>query len=505
MHGGAEHPNREAHQSAATGGAHTERSAAVEETLALMAGGAAAGGPAAEPPSPPDPLRTPLQDYLDAEEPFFARFARAFKISHEHRYLVASQKGSMPIPILRHFKEGLDQIARDPFPVYLEPSEVTRAKIAAGYGARVDEIAIARNTTDAISQILNGLPWEQGDEILCSTLEYPNCVATVLRIASRHGLMVRQFGVPLRPGSAAEEVVESARRQIRPGRTKVMFFSCPAQPNGQRLPAQRLAKLAQEHGIVTVVDGAHYGGMFVPRLDEAGVDFWGISGHKWQCGPGGTGILYVRNARSAANPLPLPRFHLVRSGALDAPRDGSRPEGFDIGAALSLYGFPESADWRALGEACELWDAIGRERIQNYILALADYARGRITEQFGEGAMLQPVRDRELLSGIIAFNPFPLPGQRRDAKLCAEFQDRMLRGHGYHVGCGGLGDRGLTRPPDPEAAAFFDSCIPNRDPQTHAPAPADIPFRFGAPAWCRRSDFDELLSTCQKLVRLMTR
>jgi isopenicillin-N epimerase len=321
---------------------------------------------------------------LDREEPFFAEFAKLFTISREHKYLTASQKGSMPIPVTKRFKEGLDQIASDPFPVYLEPSEVTRAKIAKGYGARVDEIAIARNTTDAISQILSGIDWHQGDEILCSTLEYPNCVATVRRVPARFGVTIRQFGVPSRPDSEPEAIVDSARRGIRPGKTKAMFFSCPAHPNGILLPARRLASLAQHHGVITIVDGAHYGGMFDPRLDEIGIDFWGISGHKWQCGPGETGILYVRNALLPANSAPLPRFNLIRSGDLDAPTDGSRPAAFDIGAALSLYGFPESADWRALGESCAMWDHIGRERIQDYILALADYARQKLVAAFGE-------------------------------------------------------------------------------------------------------------------------
>ncbi len=438
---------------------------------------------------------------IDQEEAFFAEFAKSFIISHEHKYLVASQKGSMPIHVLRHFKEGLDQVAKDPFPVYLEPSEKTREKIAKGYGARRDEIAISRNTTDAITQILHGIDWHPGDELLCSTLEYPNCVATVRRVAGRFGLTIRQFGVPLKPDTAAEEIVDSARRQITPGKTKAMFFSCPTQPNGLALPARRLAKLAQEHGVITVVDGAHYGGMFDPRLDEMGIDFWGIAGHKWQCGPGGTGILYVRNAALPANPAPLPRFHLVRSGHLDAPTDGSRSDGFDIGAALSLYGFPESADWRALGEACEMWDRIGRERIQNYILGLADYARGKIIEAFGEEAMLQPCRDPELKSGIVAFNPFPEPKMRRDAAFCTAFQERILRECGYHVGCGGLGLKGLTRPPDPDAAAFFDNCLPNRDAVSNKPDPGDIPFRIGTPAWCRRADFDRFVSDCKDLVK----
>jgi len=450
------------------------------------------------------PVTIPRGDtLLDREEPFFAEFARLFTISDEHKYLATGQKGSMPIPVMKHFKEGLDQIAKDPFPVYLEPSEVTRAKIAKGYGARVDEIAISRNTTDAISQILSGIDWRHGDEILCSPLEYPNCVATIRRVAGRFEVKIRQFGVPERPDTEAEEIVVSAGRCIRPGKTKAMFFSCPAQPNGTFLPVRRLARLAQQNGVITIVDGAHYGGMFDPRLDEIGIDFWGISGHKWQCGPGGTGILYVRNALLPSNSTPLPRFNLIRSGDLDAPVDGSRPEDFDIGAALSLYGFPESADWRALGDSCEMWDDIGRERIQNYILALADYARDKIISAFGEQSLLQPCRDPELKSGIIAFNPFPKPEHRKDVKFCEEFQSRMFKMCGYRIGCGGLGRKGLTRDPDPDAAAFFDGCIPNRDPVTNKPVPGDIPFRFGTPAWCTRADFDRFVDDCRVVMKEM--
>jgi len=135
-------------------------------------------------------------------------------------------------------------------------------------------------------------------------------------VVGRWGLTTRKFGIPMTHDATAAEVVASIERQIKPGRTRVIYFSCPLQPNGQLMPAQRIAKLAQQYGITTVVDGAHYGGQFVPELNNTGIDFFGIAGRKWQCGPSGTGILYVRNAVRPANPTPLPRFHLVRSGDL---------------------------------------------------------------------------------------------------------------------------------------------------------------------------------------------
>lgn len=236
--------------------------------------------------------------FFSGEAPVFRAFAQQFSLDPKVVYLMAGQKGSQPISVRKRYQEGLDQTARDPFPVYLEPQATTRARIARSYGASVDEIAISRNTTDALSQILMGIEWQRGDEILVAPMEHPAGLAPVLRLSARFGVKIVQWGVPVHRAA----------------------------------------------GAITVVDGAHYGGMIEPRLDESGIDFWAISGHKWQCGPGGTGILYVRNRQHPANSTPLPRFHLIRSAATLIPLDGSRPADFDIGAALSSYGFPESAD-----------------------------------------------------------------------------------------------------------------------------------------------------------------
>ena len=48
--------------------------------------------------------------------------------------------------VLARMKEGLDHVARDPFPVYVEPSAKIRERIAAAYGTTTDQIAITRNT-----------------------------------------------------------------------------------------------------------------------------------------------------------------------------------------------------------------------------------------------------------------------------------------------------------------------------------------------------------------------
>ena len=447
-------------------------------------------------------LQADVASFFAAQEPFFKQLAQEFTLDPKVVYFMAAQKGSMPRAIVARYKEGLEQLARDPFPVYVEPSAKTRATIARCYGTTPDQIAITRNTTDALSLAFNGIEWKAGDELLMTPLEHPAGITLALRTAARHGVVIRQWGVPAHARVTVEEVLAAIERRIVPGRTKVIFFSSPLWPIGQRMPERRIAELAQKAGAITIVDGAHYNGMFDPRLDESGVDFFALCGHKWQNGPGGTGALYIRNRKLASNPTEPPRFHITRSQSRVVPFDGSRGS-WDIGEALSLYGFPESADWRALGEACEMWDKIGRQRIESWHLRLGDYFRDRIVAAFGEAAALGAQHDPALKSGIVAFNPFPTQAQRWTEKLNVDFRAQLLRDYGFRISGLGVGDNGLTRRPDPEAAAFPAGTIPNRHPETLAPAPMDHPQRVNACIWNNREQVDRFIAATQDLLRKM--
>ena len=133
----------------------------------------------------------------------------------------------MPASVRKRYHEGLDEIARDPYPAHLEPTATTRARIAHGYGASVDEIAISRNTTDALSQILMGIEWQRGDEILVTPMEHPAGLATVLSMSARFGVKIVQWGVPVERAATADEVVEAVRKRVRPGVTRADLFFQP--------------------------------------------------------------------------------------------------------------------------------------------------------------------------------------------------------------------------------------------------------------------------------------
>ena len=442
--------------------------------------------------------------YFAQEEPYFMQLAKdEFTLDPAVVYFMAAQKGSIPKSVMARYKEGLDQGARDPFPVYVQPSAAMRSAIATCYGTTSDQIAITRNTTDALSLAMNGIDWKAGDELLISPMEHPTGITLALRIAARYGVVIKQWGIPVGKDVTADEVVAALARRVNPGKTKVIFFSSPLWPTGMRLPERKIADIAQKAGAITVVDGAHYNGMIDPKLDETGIDFFGLCGHKWQNGPGGTGALYIRNKKLPANMTDLPRFHLTRSQSRDIPFDGSRGN-FDIGAALQFYGFPESADWRALTEACLMWDRIGRARIEQWHMKLGGYFVRQLAANFGDASILRPTKDPALQSGIVAFNPFATKEQRWDEKRNVDFRARMLREYGFRISGLGVGDNGLTRKPDPEAAAFPAGTIPNRDPASLAPAPMDHPQRVNACLWNNRAQIDNFCAATKDLVKKMT-
>jgi isopenicillin-N epimerase len=487
-------PDRRLFLAGLAAAALTPRGALAQATTTGKTGDAAATSGAT--------LTADMASYFAGEEPFFRTLAEEFTLDPKIVYFMAAQKGSMPKAVVARMKEGIDQLAADPFPVYVEPSKTTREKIAKAYGTSADQIAITRNTTDALTLALMGIEWKAGDELLMTPLEHPTGITIAHRIAGRYGVVLKQWGVPSGPDVTVDEVVAALERRVVPGKTKVIFFSSPLWPNGMRLPESRIAAIAQKAGAITVVDGAHYNGMFDPMLDETGIDFFALCGHKWQNGPGGTGLLYVRNKKLPANMTDLPRFHMLRTQSRAVPFDGSRGD-WDIGEALSLYGFPESADWRALGDSIAMWDRIGRKRIETWHVNLGDYFVKRLTEGFGADSILRPVRDPALKSGIIAFNPFPTKQGQMDEKLNVDFRARMLKEYGFRISGLGVGNNGLTRKPDAEAAAFPSGSIPNRDPASLAPMPMAHPQRVNACVWNNRSQIDNFVAATQDLVKKM--
>lgn len=173
--------------------------------------------------------------------------------------------------------------------------EPLRAKLAALGGVSPDEIAINRNTTEAINTVIFGLNLKAGDEVVLTKYDYPNMINAWRQRERRDGIVLKwlDFDIPM---ESDEEVIEKFRSAISP-RTKVFHITHMINWTGHIMPAKRLCTLARTNGIQSVVDGAHTFGHLDFKISDLGCDYFGTSLHKWLCAPFGTGMLYIRKQK----------------------------------------------------------------------------------------------------------------------------------------------------------------------------------------------------------------
>ncbi|MCG8594639.1 MAG: aminotransferase class V-fold PLP-dependent enzyme [Kiloniellales bacterium] len=378
-----------------------------------------------------------------SDRALFRKVRRAFVLDKNVTYMNVGTTGSMPRHVLRAYRRNNRLIAENPRE-NLGGTSAMRARIAPQFGCNPDELVISGNTTEGMCMSLNGVTLEAGDAIITTNHEHPAGIAPLALLRDRRGVAVIPVTLPVGTEQSAFDYVDLFAQAIADARARglnprMMVFSAPTFVTGTMLPIRMLADLAIAEGIYTLVDGAHASGMFDLDFHGLGIDFFAGSGHKWQCGPGGTGVWYIRN-QTDSNPLPLPRFYPTRTLVYDVfgsdvpVPDGDREPSsdYDVGLFNQSHGNPNYPANQALVDSCDFWTAIGRLRIEDHILGLSDYTKARIVDYWGIEALRCPKDDPELVSALTSFVPLnafaPTDGARS-----SEFVTRLREEYGFVV------------------------------------------------------------------------
>lgn len=332
-----------------------------------------------------------------------------FVLDPKQIYMNLGTTGTMPQRVLDNFNRYNYVIARHPMGFMDElgweigiPKQ--REKLGKQFGCTMDEISPSRNTTDALNSVLFGLQFEKGDEILLTHHEHASALSPLNILQDRLGVVLTEVEIPVLDLRNADQIVRAFDRKIT-ARTKAVVFSHIPYKTGVRLPAGALCRLARDHGLISIVDGAHCPGMIELDFHDMGCDFYAASGYKWQCGPGATGILYIRNHGDNLPKLWPQNSCLYQYFA--QPVDNDRSKIKDISGLFVLRGQENYPAFQAMLDACDLWEEIGRNRIEAYDCSLSSYLKKRIKAAFGDSVALFSPDIPELTSGITSFNPFP--------------------------------------------------------------------------------------------------
>jgi isopenicillin-N epimerase len=172
--------------------------------------------------------------------------------------------------------------------------ETARRRLAAEFGCDKEELAITRNSSEALQIAQNGIDLRAGDEVLTTEQDYGRMLTTWDQRARREGIKIVRVNFPV--PTTEDDLYQRLVGAITP-RTKVLHFCHITNLTGQQFPVKRLCQAARERGILSIVDGAHAFAHFPFTLADLDCDYYGTSLHKWLLAPHNTGFLYVRRER----------------------------------------------------------------------------------------------------------------------------------------------------------------------------------------------------------------
>ena len=249
--------------------------------------------------------------------------------------------------------------------VFEKGRESIREKLGELAGVSAEEIAINRNTTEALDTMIFGLDMQKGDEFVTSNFVYPNMNQAWKQRELREGIVRKVAKLPM-PSTDTTAIVKAYTDQFT-SKTKVVLIEHVINWTGQVLPVAAIAAEAKKRGILVMVDGAHSFAHLVFKIPDLNCDFFGTSLHKWLCAPFGTGMLWMKKEHIAKHwalfPGPEPSSDDVRK----FEHQGTR----DIPAEL------------AIGQAIDFHNSIGSERKFERLHYLKQYWVTRVKDRPG--------------------------------------------------------------------------------------------------------------------------
>jgi isopenicillin-N epimerase len=233
-------------------------------------------------------------------------------------YLNHGSFGACPVPVLEAQRAMIDELEAGPIQFlwahFFERLDAARLEVAAFLNADPEGLVFVPNATTGVSTVLRSLRFEPGDELLTTNHEYNAILNAQAEVARLAGARVVIAQLPLEVESDAQ-VLEAILAAVTP-RTRLAVMSHVTSPTAAILPVAEIVRELDARGIDTLVDAAHAPGVLPIDVEALGAAYWTANGHKWLCGPKGSGVLHVRaDRRDRIHPLVISHgFNDIRPG-----------------------------------------------------------------------------------------------------------------------------------------------------------------------------------------------
>lgn len=248
--------------------------------------------------------------------------------------------------------------------------EAAREKVAQFLNAKSsEEIVFVRGTTEAINLVANSfsqIALSEGDSILITEMEHHANIVPWHILAEKMKLNVKAVRIQ----DNGELDLEDLKLKLK-NRPKLLAVSACSNTLGTINPIIEIVKLAKEHGVKVLVDGAQIVSLERIDLQEIDCDFFAFSGHKI-FSTFGTGVLYAKKEILEKMPPYQGGGSMIHQVTIEKSTFNDIPFRFEAGT-------PAIDGPIALHSALEFVEEIGFSMIHNWENELLRYATDKLS------------------------------------------------------------------------------------------------------------------------------
>ena len=315
-------------------------------------------------------------------------------------YVNTGMSGPSPTPVVEAIKRRLDHelfegaAGPDVRANGLEIRDQAKQSVAGLLNASTDEICLTKNTTEGLNHVMNGISWQDGDEIVTCNLEHGSVLVPSHFQGLRHGVIVKVL--TLDTDERKDSILEKIEGALT-DRTRLVFLSHIEYSSGLRMPVKEIRRITKDRGIMLLLDGAQTAGHIALDMRDLDCEFYSIPGQKWLLGPEGTGALYIRRDMiSQVQPSQ------VAGRATVSDHDPYSITTIDDSMDKFLLTSTSAALQAGMLEAVNFVQGVGVGEIEERVLDLSASLKQGLAEIAGV-TVLSPM-DRESSSGLVSFS-----------------------------------------------------------------------------------------------------
>ena len=232
------------------------------------------------------------------------------------------------------------------------------------------EIVFTRGTTESLNLVASSFVegcMKEGDEVIVSTMEHHSNIVPWQLQEQRKGIVLKVI-----PMTDEGELQLEAYEKLFTERTKLVSVTQVSNVLGTVNPVKEMIRIAHEHGVPVVVDGAQSVPHFAVDVQDLDCDFLAFSGHKVY-GPTGVGVLYGKEEW-------LDRLPPYQGGGEMIERVSFEKTTFERPPLKFEAGTPDYIATHGLATALDYVTSLGMDNILAHEQDLTHYALQQLRE-----------------------------------------------------------------------------------------------------------------------------